>query len=78
MTIKLALAAPAQLIPHSVITLQVERESGSPWSHLLKAVLSLTLNPLPGNLVHLLTRRSVEHCTPHADGAWLNELGWSQ
>ena len=21
------------------------------------------------------TRRSVEHCTPHADGAWLNELG---
>ena len=22
------------------------------------------------------TRRSVEHCTPHADGAWLNELGW--
>ena len=25
-----------------------------------------------------LTRRSVEHCTPHADGAWLNELGWSQ
>ena len=24
------------------------------------------------------TRRSVEHCTPHADGAWLNELGWSQ
>ena len=25
-----------------------------------------------------ITRRSVEHCTPHADGAWLNELGWSQ
>ena len=25
-----------------------------------------------------LTRRSVEHCTPHADGAWLNKLGWSQ
>ena len=24
------------------------------------------------------TRRSVEHCTPHADGAWLNEVGWSQ
>ena len=24
------------------------------------------------------TRCSVEHCTPHADGAWLNELGWSQ
>ena len=24
------------------------------------------------------TRRSVEHCTPHADGAWLNKLGWSQ
>ena len=24
------------------------------------------------------TRRSVEHCTSHADGAWLNELGWSQ
>ena len=24
------------------------------------------------------TRRSVEHCTLHADGAWLNELGWSQ
>ena len=24
------------------------------------------------------TRRSVEHCTPHADGAWQNELGWSQ
>ena len=21
-----------------------------------------------------LTRRSVEHCTPHADDAWLNEL----
>ena len=21
------------------------------------------------------TRRSVEHCTPHTDGAWLNELG---
>ena len=21
------------------------------------------------------TRRSVEHCTLHADGAWLNELG---
>ena len=27
---------------------------------------------------HEGTRRSVEHCTPHADGAWLNELGWSQ
>ena len=27
-------------------------------------------DPLP-------TRRSVEHCTPHADGAWLNELGHS-
>ena len=26
----------------------------------------------------IITRRSVEHCTPHADGAWLNELGWSQ
>ena len=26
----------------------------------------------------LETRRSVEHCTPQADGAWLNELGWSQ
>ena len=25
-----------------------------------------------------ITRRSVEHCTPHADGAWLNELRWSQ
>ena len=24
------------------------------------------------------TRRSVEHCTPHADCAGLNELGWSQ
>ena len=24
------------------------------------------------------TRRSIEHCTPHAYGAWLNELGWSQ
>ena len=24
------------------------------------------------------TRRSVEQCTPHAVGAWLNELGWSQ
>ena len=24
------------------------------------------------------TRRSVEHCTPHADGVWMNELGWSQ
>ena len=24
------------------------------------------------------TRRSVEHSTPHADGAWLNELGSSQ
>ena len=24
------------------------------------------------------TRRSVEHCNPHADGAWLNELGWSR
>ena len=21
------------------------------------------------------TRRSVEHCTPQSDGAWLNELG---
>ena len=28
--------------------------------------------------IPLTTRRSVEHCTPHADGAWLNELGWSQ
>ena len=28
--------------------------------------------------ITLLTRRSVEHCTPHADVAWLNELGWSQ
>ena len=27
---------------------------------------------------HYESRRSVEHCTPHADGAWLNELGWSQ
>ena len=35
------------------------------------AVSALLMNPL-------LTRRSVEHCTPHADGAWLNELGWSQ
>ena len=26
----------------------------------------------------IATRRSVEHCTPHADGVWLNELGWSQ
>ena len=25
----------------------------------------------------LVSRCSVEHCTPHADGAWLNELGWS-
>ena len=25
-----------------------------------------------------VTRRSVEHCTPHVDSAWLNELGWSQ
>ena len=25
-----------------------------------------------------LTRCSVEHCTLHADGSWLNELGWSQ
>ena len=25
-----------------------------------------------------VTRCSVEHCIPHADGAWLNELGWSQ
>ena len=22
-----------------------------------------------------VSRRSVEHCTPHAVGAWLNELG---
>ena len=29
-------------------------------------------------ILHHITRRSVEHCTPHADGAWLNELGWSQ
>ena len=28
--------------------------------------------------LQLATRRSVEHCTPHAVGAWLNELGWSQ
>ena len=28
--------------------------------------------------IPLTTRCSVEHCTPHADGAWLNELGWSQ
>ena len=28
--------------------------------------------------VRYVTGRSVEHCTPHADGAWLNELGWSQ
>ena len=43
--------------------------------------------PKNGKLCHLVnlgegktivTRRSVEHCTPHADGAWLNELGWSQ
>ena len=36
---------------------------------------------LTGNfqtLIQKSTRRSVEHCTPHADGAWLNELGWSQ
>ena len=43
---------------------------------------------IPDNLQYILdrvnfrrdslkTRRSVEHCTPHADGAWLNELGWS-
>ena len=36
-----------------------------------------------GNVISLMdatykTRRSVEHCTPHTDGAWLNELGWSQ
>ena len=29
-------------------------------------------------VITVTTRRSVEHCTPHADGAWLNELGWSQ
>ena len=37
--------------------------------------------PLSGLIetpVKMETRRSVEHCTPHADGAWLNELGWSQ
>ena len=27
-----------------------------------------------GNRTTDLTKRSVEHCTPHADGAWLNEL----
>ena len=31
-----------------------------------------------GVVSYRITRRSVEHCTPHADGAWLNELGWSQ
>ena len=30
------------------------------------------------SIITCITRRSVEHCTPHADGAWLNELGWSQ
>ena len=29
-------------------------------------------------MVTLITRCSVEHCTPHAGGAWLNELGCSQ
>ena len=29
-------------------------------------------------LMTTTTRCSVQHCTPHADGAWLNELGWSQ
>ena len=32
-------------------------------------------NPLPNNIIfaalQMSTRRSVEHCTPHADGAWL-------
>ena len=28
--------------------------------------------------ITFLTRHSIEHCTPHADGAWLTELGWSQ
>ena len=43
---------------------------------------NLLIQKLIMNQVELLeilmkTRRSVEHCTPHADGAWLNELGWS-
>ena len=38
---------------------------------------SLKLNAQK-NAIKCATRRSVEHCTPHADGAWLNELGWSQ
>ena len=33
---------------------------------------------LPDLMKTTTTRRSVEHCTPHADGAWLNELGWAQ
>ena len=35
-----------------------------------------TVIPVCG-ITHVLTRRSVEHYTPHADGAWLNELGRS-
>ena len=43
-------------------------------------IIALAVGLNPGKCVWDTdkTRRSVEHCTPHADGAWLNELGWSQ
>ena len=40
-------------------------------THLKKLIIILII-------ITSLTRRSVEHCTPHADGALLTELGWSQ
>ena len=38
----------------------------------------VTKSYIAASQTHSTTRRSVEHCTLHADGTWLNELGWSQ
>ena len=42
------------------------------------ATIDITMRREETNTGTTQTRRSVEHCTQHADGAWLNELGWSQ
>ena len=67
-------------------TIEEEFSSDSDWFKNTKVWLQLNINEnIINSIIKMIyiklnnqTRRSVEHCTPHADGAWLNELGWSQ
>ena len=46
--------------------------------HIYTCIHFYSYSRIGTNENNMKTRRSVEHCTPHADGAWLNDLGWSQ